>query len=71
MIPIIFPSGANTHTPVAPVQNTRPAASTFIPSGTPLVASMDMSAKMRRRTIAPAASISTAWMYWDQRVLAM
>src|ERR1700722_2873220 len=70
MMPIFVPSGANTQTPPVPVQNTRPAASPFIPSGTPFVPSDDMSAKIRRRTIAPDPLTSIAWMYLVQRVLA-
>ena len=44
--------------------------STFMPSGTPSVSSDDMSAKIRRRTMPPAASSSMGWMYCVQRVLA-
>src|SRR5579859_2541744 len=71
MMPILLPSGANTQTPPVPVQKTRPAWSTFMPSGTPLVPSADMSAKTRRRTMLPALSSSTAWMYCVQRVFAI
>ena len=69
-MPSRVPSGANTQVPPGPVQSTRPAVSTFIPSGTPSVSSDDMSAKMRRRTRPPAESSSSAWMYCVQRVLA-
>ncbi len=62
--------GANTQVPPGPVQKTRPAASTFMPSGTPIFSSDDMSAKIRRRTTVPALSNSSAWMYAANRVLA-
>src|SRR5919201_1389741 len=70
MIPRRVPSGAKTQVPPGPVQYTRPSTSTFMPSGTPSVSSDDISAKIRRRTTAPAASSSNAWMYCVQRVLA-
>jgi hypothetical protein len=39
-----------------------PCTSTFIPSGTPIFSSDDMSAKMLRRTMLPALSSSMRWM---------
>ena len=61
--------GPDLKTP-GPVQYTRPWLSTSSPSGMPGSSPSFMSAKMRRFVIFPAASILSAWMYFEERVLA-
>ena len=60
-MPARRPSGSTIHTPPEPVHQTRPAVSTFIPSGTP-GASDPISIRMRLPLNVPSAATSKARM---------